>query len=850
MKFAYLKKADMEEKVYFPKVIVLDQGTGHEALLGFRLKSILKGNLFFNVIASSGKDDSQIEDQHQKKLQQSREGFLSAVASWSDTVTLEMVMTSAPNLANRAQGYVSICLLLRVIGKTEQDAREDIISKYMSMASLLSAFMSEAEFSPIVDEKELECSLYQFKPRHAMAIYRRQEDIFLSAPFKRRVVGLLSGENHQVAEGYMVRYRYPWVTSHDDWSRLLSMLMNALDPLKIVVRLRSSRICEQQRRQLEDTIRSCELYLKTGESTQLTLQLQADMIRNATLKHLIELTEHAFNLGVFILAEHPIDRSLGGVLGHAITARQLADNNHEIFQGGFGLCDVNADDAVNGNYFYEQESFSLKEAASAFRLPSPPLCDQPGLPLRGSRTTLSRLPDVNDRESKYLELFINEHNNVSQPVKLPNNDRMRHTFIIGQTGTGKSTLMESMILQDIGAGEGLAVIDPHGDMIDSILGKIPENRVSDVILFDVLDREKPIGFNMLQWRTLDERDFIIDEIYNSLDHIYDMKQTGGPVFESNLRGMLKLLMGDDPESNFKPTILEFMGCYLHSDFRRWLKYRSRDPINLDFISELEHTGGDACLRNIAPYITSKFGRFTNDSTLMHIIGQEETPFSFDDIMNKGKIFLVKLGKGRFGSSVSNLLANMIVAKFKHAAMRRGDMNPDSRRNFYMYIDECQNLPSENFTELLAEARKYRMGLVLATQYTAQLSGESQRKSLLSAIIGNVGTLIMFRLGQEDARNMEPVLAPTFSFLDIVGLPNWHGYARLQIGGAAVAPFSFRSVKDESLYSESRASQIRSLSRSLYGGDRKFIGQRILERRNIWKEVKCADELNKIVSIED
>jgi hypothetical protein len=839
----------MAKSRFFPSLVIQKHRHGCEAIAGIRLKSILKENLHVDLLKMADRHGLEVEANYQKKLHQSREAMLLALSAWPDNAILEMRLSSMPNLAHRAQGNVSISFLIRVTESNEEKAKEEAVARYLSMISLLSSFQCEAEFNPIIDEKELRTVLHPFTPRNALTVQRHEEEILLTAPFKRRIIGLLNGRI-QDDEGYHVKYRYPWVPSLSDWSGMLSALMNALDPVQMIVRLRKCDFDGPQKERMENSIRSAELYLATGDAAQVTLRMQANMIRNAILKRFAELSDTAFNLSVFILAAHPIDVSLGSVLGQGITARRVAGDEQSLFQGGFQLSGVAAAAAMQGDYFHDKDAYSVSEAACAFRLPSPPMQVNVGLPVRGSRTKLAIMPMTTTKEKRCMDLFVNEHNNICQPVMLPNDDRMRHTFIIGQTGTGKSTLMESMILQDIRAGEGLAVIDPHGDMIDSILGKIPENRASDVILFDVLDREKPIGFNMLQWRTLDERDFVIDEIYNSLDHMYDMKQTGGPVFESNLRGMLKLMMGDDPESDFKPTILEFMSCYLQSDFRRWLKDRSRDPINLDFISELERTGGDACLRNIAPYITSKFGRFTNDSTLMHIIGQEKTPFSFDDIMNQGKIFLVKLGKGRFGSTVSNLLANMIVAKFKHAAMRRGDMNPKCRRDFYMYIDECQNLPSENFTELLAEARKYRMGLVLATQYTAQLSGESQRKSLLSAIIGNVGTLIMFRLGQEDARHMEPVLAPTFSFLDIVGLPNWHGYARLQIGGAAVAPFSFRSVKDESLYSESRASQIRSLSRSLYGGDRKFIGQRILERRNIWKEVKCADELNKIVSIED
>lgn len=219
---------------------------------------------------------------------------------------------------------------------------------------------------------------------------------------------------------------------------------------------------------------------------------------------------------------------------------------------------------------------------------------------------------------------------------------------------------------------------------------------------------------------------------------------------------------------------------------------------------------------------------------MNIIGQESTSFNFDEIMSKGKIFLVKLGKGRFGSSVSALLANQLVSRFKHAAMKRGEMQPEERRDFYLYVDECHNLPASNFTELLSEARKYRMGLVLATQYATQLFSNKPGENLLSAILGNVGCMTTFRLGQEDARLLAQSLYPYFSTIDIIGLPNWQGYCRLQIKNAAVTPFSFESVMDKTPYDLKIAKKVRDISRLKYGRDSELIKTKIELRRNIWK----------------
>jgi hypothetical protein len=267
-----------------------------------------------------------------------------------------------------------------------------------------------------------------------------------------------------------------------------------------------------------------------------------------------------------------------------------------------------------------------------------------------------------------------------------------------------------------------------------------------------------------------------------------------------------------------------------------LKHSIKDPQISDFVKELEQTGGEASIENLSPYITSKLSRFTHDITLRRIVGQEKTSFDFDEIMNKGKILLVKLGKGRFGATVSALLANQIVTRFKLAAMKRGDMPHKDRRDFFLYVDECHNLPSENFMELLSEARKFRMGLVLATQYTAQLGSASQKENnFLSAILGNVGTILIFRLGQEDAVKLSPALHPNFNSLDITGLPNWQGYARLQMSNEPTPPFSFRTQKDEAPYDKQLAVKIRNMSRFIYGNDCREVDAQILRRRSLWKE---------------
>jgi hypothetical protein len=822
---------------YFPAIVTQNISGGVEAVLGLEVKSLLKGDLYAESKSSQIGGEKSAADVDEHLLITYRESLIRAISAWSKSITLELIITSLPNLRFNARGRVLITMFLRSKAKSKIKACEQVITKYLTLCSLLLSHFTEAEFVPITSRDELLFHSKPFLPAYARSVCRRTENIQVSEPFKKnKVVGLSidNPEKHAtIAHGHSIKYIYPWIPSFDDWSRIISVLMHQLDPMQLVVRLRPAKFSSTEQKIISNNIRLCELHLRAGEPFQLGLIHQTTLLRNALVNQLNALSDCAFNVAVFLLAEHPIDAALGHILGQSISGKAGTTENN-LLCGGFSVVTEETKTAIDSGYFPEENSFTVSEAACAFRLPSPPMQEIPGLPLRRSRTSLALLPEVDSGEEESIDVCRNIHNGLTQSVRLPADDRMRHMFIIGQTGTGKSTLMESMVLQDIRAGHGLAVIDPHGEMVDSILGKIPWERREDVILFDFLDRERPLGFNLIEWRTIEERDFIIDEMYDSLAKIYDMKQAGGPIYETNLRGMLRLLMGDKPADDFKPTLLEFRNCYLYRKFRDWLLERNDDQITYDFIRELEKSGGEAHIDNISQYITSKFGRFVHDTTLMNIIGQEKNAFDFEEVMTREKILLVKLGKGRFGSSVSALLANQLVSRFKQAAMKRGEMRPEERKDFYLYVDECHNLPASNFTELLSEARKYRMGLVLATQYAAQLKDEDNKENLLSAILGNVGCLAIFRLGPEDAQLFTSSLYPYFKAMDIMGLPNWQGYCRLQIRNNAVVPFSFESLWNETPYDQRVANAVREYSRETYGCNVEIIRKQITRRQNIWK----------------
>jgi len=819
-----------------PSIIIREADGGFEGIAAFRLKTILKRDLLQDQRTADNKGKFELIMAEPAYLQKCREEFLHALSAWPETVTSEIQILSLPNLANRLQGRLWITLVIRIWNATEQNIKSDVYRRYLETGPLLSAFFPEAEFEPVTEPEELNFRVFPCKPEHAMMVARRRESILSAAPQKRFTMGfgpVTETSSNSDANAYC----FPWLASMDDWSHLLQVLAGQLDPIQIIIRVQRSAQCNSEKVRLEKSVQFCQDYFSAVDSEKSIMADYTKMIQDRLLKQLTEISSAAFNTGVYILSERQIDPSLGHVLGKSITRIFGIQGNDAPLAGGFTCKSLPVSKAMGSGWLENAEILSIGEAACAFRLPGPPANDLSFLPVRRNRSVPAILPFQYKPKKTDITLFINEHQGVIQPIQMSTEDRMRHMFIVGQTGTGKSTLMEALIIQDIQAGKGIAVVDPHGDMVDNVLGKIPDNRLKDVIVLDLLEKDRPLGLNLIEWQEIEDRDIIIDDLYQNLDRIYDMRATGGPVFEKYFRGMMRLLMGDKLRPGFVPTLVDFIHCFESEDFRKWLGKTTDDPGLKKFINEIEKVSGEASMNNISPYITSKLSRFTEDTRLKRIIGQSQSSLNFESIMRDGKILLMKLGRGRFGPTISALIANQIVSRFKLAAMKRGDMPAEKRREFYLYVDECQTLPPQNFMELLSEARKYRMGIVLATQYTAQLTeGTSGVNSLLSAIIGNVGSMLVFRLGQLDAELMEQILKPILSRQDITGLPNFQGYARIQLCNETLLPFSFQTLKDDGIYDPRKAKKILKQSSARYGMDCKDIDKQIFDRLHNYEKL--------------
>ncbi|MDD2899039.1 MAG: type IV secretion system DNA-binding domain-containing protein [Desulfuromonadaceae bacterium] len=815
--------------------------TGFEACCAVRVASLMNSDLLkdYHYGPAEERSTTSFSKLNPRHLQNGREMLLSAMASMTE-VTFEVRISIIPDLVHKAQGDIDMFLMIRCNGESEPEAREKAAAAFLSLFPILVTYLPEADIKLVKSEDELQQCIIPFEVKHASSIVRRTQEIPLASVVVPNNVGFLVNDTKiSGQQDVALNHLAPWIPSFDDWGRLLEILAGQMEPTMLLIRLRSRSDVSEERERLNNIVELCEAALAGIETNEFALRKTVSMFEEQTVTRLENLSHPCFDVAALIASSQKISSALAVAFGSAISGRRLGGEEPAWLQGGYDTRDMEHEDFMAATCFPERSPFSIGEAACAFRFPSPPSRDIPGLKVQRFRANLAMLPPELDESPESIRLFLNEFQGMSQPVHIDPDDRMRHCFIQGQTGTGKSSLLEHMIIQDIYAGRGLAVIDPHGDMVDNIINHIPRERAEDLIILDLLDRERPLGFNILQWSTISERDLIIDSLYQHVDHIYDMKTTGGPIFESYFRGALKLLMGDKPREGFVPTLLEFKRCFTDREFRHWLLKSVSDQQIIDFIEEAEAAGGDAQLANIAPYISSKFSRFINDISLQRIIGQEETSFDFDEIINKGKIFLVKMAKGRFGSEVSALLATMLVSRFQAAAMKRGEMPMKDRRDFFLYVDEAHNLPSQNVTELLSEARKYRLGLILATQYCSQLGNVSGSKDdLLAAVFGNVGSLITFRTGSQDADLLSKGFAPYFNSLDIMSLPNYHGYARMNLNNQAMTPFSFRTELNASPEDAELGRRMKVLSRLKYGQDCNIVDATIFRRVYNWKNTDC------------
>lgn len=382
----------------------------------------------------------------------------------------------------------------------------------------------------------------------------------------------------------------------------------------------------------------------------------------------------------------------------------------------------------------------------------------------------------------------------AHPVRLTQPERALHQYVLGATGSGKSTLLLNMMMQDIRAGRGVGLIDPHGDLYDQLLEAVPRSRANDLFLFNPGSPELSPGINPLECHGPERSmqiNFVINEMLKTFERLYDMTICGGPMFETYFRNAMLLLMESGLE---EVTLTELSLVFEDAEYRKFLKARCKNPLVVGFwTNQAERVRGDTALENMAPYIASKINAFTCNAIIRPIVAQARSTMDFSRILNGSGIFLARLTKGALGELDTQLLGSFLLSKIFIAAMGRSRFKPEQRNVFHLYVDEFQNFTNDTVAHMLSEARKYGLYMTFANQNLSQLNSHLGVQNIADAVLGNVGNLIAFRIGPRDAERLHAYTLPEFDALDLQGLPNFHAVGRLVTGSGPTRPFVFNTL---------------------------------------------------------
>lgn len=442
------------------------------------------------------------------------------------------------------------------------------------------------------------------------------------------------------------------------------------------------------------------------------------------------------------------------------------------------------------------------------------------------------VPAPSDLPSEGLLLGYNTYQGVKREIRILPDDRRRHFYLIGKSGTGKSTLLETMIKQDLANGNGCCVVDPHGDLVEAVLPYIPRSRADDVILFSPGDLERPLGLNMLEGKTPDEREFVAQEALQIFIKMFG-EEIMGPRLQHYFRNGCLTLMDDEEEG---ATLIDLTRLFTDEAWQKYKVTKVKNPVVKSFWAKEMSASGQREKQEIIPYFNSKFGPFITNGQIRNIIGQVKSAFNIREAMDQRKILLCNLSKGKLGDLNAQLIGSILVAKIQMAAMSRVDTPEKERKDFFLYVDEFQNFVTESFASILSEARKYRLGLIVAHQYISQITrmsgggkGTQENPVIKDAVFGNVGSMMCFKIGAADAEAMAKEFAPIFSDQDLINIANYKACIKLNIKGTTSRGFTLETIYDTAGKDVEAAEAMRQLSRLKYGRDREFVEAEIFKR---------------------
>ncbi len=568
-----------------------------------------------------------------------------------------------------------------------------------------------------------------------------------------------------------------------------------------------------------------------AERYQLT-QMEEEMVKNMEEK----LSRGGLELTIRLVSAAPTQEKAQINLENIINS--YAQYNIYRYGNSFGAAVPRKPHGLIRDFIYrsfdeKHHAVASTEEMASFWHPPLPATETPHINWLGAR----KAPPPSNMPTEGIKLGRALYRGEETTVRMKRDDRRRHLYVIGKSGGGKSVFIENLAVQDIENGEGVCVIDPHGDFVEYVLQHIPKNRVDDVIVFNPADVDRPIGLNMLEARTEEQKDFVTQEMISIFYKLVTDPSMIGPMFEHNMRNVMLTLMADMENPG---TIAEIPRMFTDDAFVAKWKKKLKDPVVMAYWDKEMAKTSDFHKSEMLGYLISKVGRFTENAMVRNIIGQSHSGFNFREVMDKKKILLVNLSKGLVGEINANLLGMIIVSKLQMAALERAALPEEERHDFYLYIDEFQNFITDSIATILSEARKYRLELIIAHQYMKQLEDNKGKTTVRDAVLGNAGTIVSFRIGVEDAEVLAKEFAPVFGQYDLLNVEQYTAYIKLLIDNTAAKPFNMMTFPPQP-GNKDLAAAIKELSRLKYGRPREIVDAEIMERAQLGVAAKSSVE---------
>jgi hypothetical protein len=559
---------------------------------------------------------------------------------------------------------------------------------------------------------------------------------------------------------------------------------------------------------------------KNGEGSKPDLS----NLEQATLDAIDEKTRHpGFEVAIRVVASSNISQRAQAVLNNIVASFALYDAPGK---NGFKYTPAKDIDGLITSYImrffppeHSKNILNSVELATLFHFP-----DESNIPTSQlTRQDSKQVDGPRNIPEEGLLLGYNLFRGIKKPIRLSLSDRQRHMYVVGQTGTGKSTFLENLALQDMLSGNGFAFVDPHGDTAERLLSMVPRERTEDVIYFSPADMDHPMGLNLFEYDEPEQKDFLIQEALNMLYKLYDPQHQGimGPRYEHLFRNAALTIMAD-PQGG---TFVDIPKLFRDPKFVQQKLQHVKDMNVREFwLKEMPASQRSNEFGEVTSWFVSKFGAFLSNEMMRNIIGQTTSAFDLRNIMDNKKILLVNLSKGRTGELNSKLLGMVFVMKFQAAAMSRSDVPEDQRVDFSLYVDEFQNFSTDSFATIMSEARKYHLNLIVANQFTTQLTQE-----IRDAVFGNMGTIVSFRIGQNDVESLSQYFQPTFDGDDLLRIPNYNTIVRTLIGGVPTHPFSMATLPALGTPNPRLSVALKQLSAAKYGRPKATVEREINER---------------------